>query len=71
MSFLEERLYVLGTGVVFFYDIQGADGGFEVFGVKLALCLRDETGKRVGVQAESFGAVRSCLLLVDLGRSSV
>lgn len=66
VSFLEERLYVLSTRMVFFCEVEGADGGFEVFGIQLALCLSDETGERVGVQGESFGTVGSCLFLVDL-----
>ena len=66
VSLLEEGLYVLGSRMVLFGEIEGADGCFEIFGIKLAVCLRYETGKRVGIQGESFVAVGRCFLLVDL-----
>ena len=49
-----------------FCKVEGANGGFKVFGVKLALCLSDESRKRMRVQRESFSTVGSCFLLVDL-----
>lgn len=67
MGLLKERLYILGTRMVFFCVVEGADGCFEVFSIKLALCLSDETRERVGIQGESFGTVGSRFLLVDLG----
>lgn len=66
MGLLEKTLYVLGSRMVFFCELEGADGGFKVFGVKLALCLSNETGERVRIQGESFGTVGSCFLLIDL-----
>lgn len=67
MGLLEERLYILGSRMVFFRDVEGADSSFEIFGVQFPLCLSDETGKRMGVQLKRFGTVGSCFLLVDLG----
>lgn len=68
MGILEERLYILGSRMVFFCEVEGIDGTFEVFGIKLALCLSDETGERVGFQGEGFSTVGGRFLLVDLGR---
>ena len=68
MCLLQEGLDVLGGGVVFFGEVQGADGGFEVFSVELALRLSDETREGVGVQSERLGAVGSRFLFVDLVR---
>ena len=45
MGLLEEGLYILGSRMMFFCEVQGADGGFEVFGVKLILGLSHETGE--------------------------
>lgn len=45
VGLLEERLYILSSRMVFFCEVEGADGGFEVFGIKLALCSSDETRK--------------------------
>ena len=39
VGLLEERLHILGSRMVFFCKIEGANGGFEVFGVKLTLCM--------------------------------
>ena len=66
MGLLEEGLYILGSRMVFFCEVEGANGGFKIFRIKLALCLSNETGKRVGVQGESFGTIGSRFLLVDL-----
>ena len=66
MGCLKERLCILGRRMVFFREVEGANGGFKVFGIKLALCMSDETGERVGVQGESFGTVGSRFLLIDL-----
>ena len=66
VSLLEEGLYVLGSRMVLFCEIEGADGCFEIFNIELALCLGYETGERVGIQFESFVTVGRCFLLVDL-----
>ena len=66
MGLLEQRLYVLGSRMVFFCEVEGANSGFKVFGIKLVLCLGNESGERVDVQGESFGTVWSRFLLVDL-----
>ena len=71
VSLLEEGLYVLGSRMVLFCEVEGADGCFKIFGIKLAVCLSDETGERVGIQGESFITVGSCLLLIDLERELV
>lgn len=49
MGILEERLNVLGGRMMFFREVEGPNGGFKVFGIKLALCLGNESGERVGV----------------------
>lgn len=49
MGLLEKTLYVLSSRMVFFCELEGANGGFKVFRVKLALCSSNETGKRVSV----------------------
>ena len=49
MGLLEERLYVLGSGMVFLCEVEGANGGFKFFGIKLGLSLSDQTGERVSV----------------------
>ena len=46
---LEERLYILGSGMVFLCEVEGADGGFKIFRIKLGLSLSDQTGERVSV----------------------
>lgn len=66
MGLLEERLNVLGRRMVFFREVEGPNGGFKVFSIKLALCLSNEPGERVGIQGESFGTVGSRFLFVDL-----
>ena len=66
MGLLKERLHICGSRMVFFCEIEGANGGFEVFGIKLVVCLSQETRERVRVQCKSFGAVRSRFLLIDL-----
>ena len=68
VGLLKERLYILGSRMLFFCMVEGVNGGFEVFDIKLTLCLSDEPRERMGVQGESFGAVGSRFLLVDLGR---
>ena len=68
LSLLEEGLYVLGSRMVLFCEIEGANGCFEIFGIKLAVCLSYETGEGVSIQGESFVTVGRCFLLVDLER---
>ncbi len=67
MGLLKEGLYIFGTRMMFFCEVEGVDSSFEVFGINLALCLSGETRERVGIQGESFGTVGSRFLLVDLG----
>ena len=71
VSLLEEGLYVLGSRMVLFCEIEGADGCFEIFGIELAVCLSYKTGERVGIEGESFVTVGCCFLLVDLERMLV
>ena len=49
MGLLKERLYVLGSGMVFLGEVEGANGGFKIFGVKLGLSLSEQTGERVSI----------------------
>lgn len=49
MGFLEERLNVLRSRMVFFREVEGPNGGVKVFGIKLALCLSNDSGERVGI----------------------
>lgn len=49
MGFLEKTLYILGSRVVFLGEVEGADGGFEILSIKLALRFSNEAGERVGI----------------------